>query len=61
VDDEGRRRFAAWLREYETAAAGYATCRYLETVGSGRPGSAAGRLVELHDRLTRCHDGLPLA
>lgn len=61
VDDEVRRRFAAWLREYEKASTGYATCQYLETVGTGSPRSAAGRLVELHDRLTRCHDALPLA
>jgi hypothetical protein len=61
ADDEQRQRFAAWLREYESASARYATCRYVETIGSGSPRSALRGLLELHDRLTRCDDALPLA
>jgi hypothetical protein len=61
LDDEARRRFASWLTEYEKASTGYATCRYVETVGTARPGGLAGRLVELHDRVTRCSETLPLA
>jgi hypothetical protein len=61
LDDEARRRFASWITEYEKASTGYATCRYLETIGTGRPGGLKSRLLELHDRVTRCSEPLPLA
>jgi hypothetical protein len=61
VDDGVRRRFAAWLGDYEQASRRHATCRYLETIGTGRATTTARRLVEVHDRLTRCHEALPLA
>jgi hypothetical protein len=35
--------------------------RFLETVGTGRPAEFAGKLLELHDRLTRSTESLPLA
>ncbi|MCB9832253.1 MAG: hypothetical protein H6807_07235 [Planctomycetes bacterium] len=56
-----QREFAAWLEDYEKGSADYATCRYLETLGEGRPAPDVARLIDLHDRLTRCHDPLPLA
>lgn len=61
LDDAVRRRFAAWVGAYETASQGYATCRYIETVGSGSPRGQNGKLIALHDRVTRCGDPLPLA
>lgn len=60
-DSEVQQHFATWLREYESVCMRYATCRYLETVGSGSPKGIAKQLVELHDRTTRCNDLLPLA
>jgi hypothetical protein len=60
-DEEARRRFAAWLSEYEKKSGAYATCRYLETIGVGRPAGFAGKLIELHDRMTRSAETLPLA
>lgn len=39
----------------------YATCRYLETVGGGSAKGGAKQLLELHDRVTRCSEALPLA
>lgn len=60
-DNEARRRFEDWLSGYERASGSWATCLYLETVGTGRPGRTAGRLVDLHDRMTRCDQPLPLA
>jgi hypothetical protein len=61
-DAYGEERFEAWLGEYEEASKGYATCRYLETVGKGGiVGSDDGDLVELHDRATRANQSLPLA
>ena len=56
-----RERFSKWLSEYEKTAAGYATCRYVETVGNGRATGDARHLQELHDRVTRCDEPLPLA
>jgi hypothetical protein len=58
---EQRARYAAWLREYETASRKFATCRYLETIGRGRPKRDLARLLDLHDRTTRCDLTLPLA
>ena len=61
TDDEVRQRFADWLGRYESVSSGYATCRYLETVGSARLTGTAKTLVTLHDRVTRAIEALPLA
>jgi hypothetical protein len=54
--------FEQWLAEYEAASRGYATCRYLETVGKGGiVGGDDGDLVDLHDRTSRASEPLPLA
>jgi hypothetical protein len=61
-DGPAQQRFEEWLHEYESASRGYATCRFLETVGKG--GLVGGEdhgLVELHDRATRADQSLPLA
>lgn len=55
-----QQRFATWLAGYERVSMGYATCRYLETVGSGSPLGGTAGLVELHDLSTRCSESLPL-
>lgn len=60
-DADQQRQYKAWLKEYELAASGYATCRYLETVGDGRTKNFARMSIELHDRITRCNENLPLA
>lgn len=60
-DDDARRRFAEWLSKYDSAAGRYATCRYLETVGTGQAAGAAKTLQQLHDHATRCEMPLPLA
>ena len=54
--------FAAWLAEYERISSKYATCKFLESVGKGAF-SAMGdtELVDLHDRMTRATQLLPLA
>jgi len=61
TDDVARQRFAAWVGQYELAARGYATCRYVETIGLDGPRSTIERLVALHDRITRSGEALPLA
>jgi hypothetical protein len=61
LDVQMQQRFASWLRQYEDRSLRYATCRYIETVGDGSPGQNAKKLLELHDRATRCNEPLPLA
>lgn len=41
---------SAWIEAYEAKAAGYAACRYLETLGTGQIHAELHDLVELHDR-----------
>ena len=62
-DPEVEQRFQEWLAEYQQASRGYATCKFLETVGkSGMVGDAVAEdLVALHDRETRAAESLPLA
>ena len=61
TDEAVRQRFTAWLNRYEQASRKYATCRFIETIGTGSVRGAAADLVTLHDRVTRCGEALPLA
>jgi hypothetical protein len=54
-------RFAAWLREYEQRSAGYATCQFIESIGSGLQKDEARAIVIEHDRTTKADSTLPLA
>jgi hypothetical protein len=54
-------RFAAWLREYEQRSAGYATCQFIESIGSGLQKDEARAIVIEHDRTTKAESALPLA
>jgi hypothetical protein len=47
-----------WVREYEAASLGFATCRYLKTFGKEH--STFG-IVSLHDEETKARSHLPLA
>lgn len=59
--DEQQQRFDAWYKKYLDRQAGYATCRLVETLGTGEIHPDARQIVELHDQLTRCDEVLPLA
>lgn len=61
TDPDLQARFDGWLREYEAASAGWATCEYVETIGAGHPDEHAAGLIALHDRVTRAGERLPLA
>ncbi len=56
-----RRRFEAWLEEYEARSAGFATCRFIESIGSNAVAEEARVVVQEHDRLSRAFTDLPLA
>lgn len=60
-EPELRARFDDWLDGYHQASARFATCRYLETLGSGSVMRSAEPIVALHDSATRCREPLPLA
>lgn len=61
-DPLDEQRFAEWLAEYEQLSTKHATCKYLETAGkAGMVGEGDASLVELHDRMSRATESLPLA
>lgn len=51
----------AWLERYDSVAAGFAACRFIESIGSGVSAPAARAVQQLHDELCRAHSDLPLA
>lgn len=58
-DPDAERRYREWQRRYEAAAEGYATCRLIETLGSGWSHPEVQRILPVHDERTRV--GRPLA
>jgi len=56
-----RQQFEQWVKGYDAACRGFATCRFLETVGSGSSLSLLEPVIRIHDNATRCQENLPLA
>lgn len=52
---------AAWIATYEKAAREYASCQFIESIGSGMTHPAAQTVQDLHDRLSRAMEPLPIA
>jgi hypothetical protein len=50
-----------WVTNYEAAAAGFAACEFMESVGSGVVHAELASVVKLHDDLCRANSGLPIA
>lgn len=50
-----------WIDTYTRTAAGYAACRYLETLGDGPTDPQAEAVRVLHDSLCQAESGLPIA
>jgi hypothetical protein len=50
VAAEHRARRASWVADYESRAARFAACRYVDSIGSGTVDPALAPVVELHDR-----------
>ncbi len=50
-----------WVENYEAAASGYASCRFLERVGADTVHPEAREVQQLHDRMCRAIEELPLA
>lgn len=51
----------AWLERYDRAAAGFAACRFIESIGKGASDPAAQAVKQSHDELSRAHSTLPIA
>jgi len=60
-DPDKLARRAEWVRRYEQCAGGYASCRYVETVGDGQPHAGVEAVRRLHDEMCRAGTGLQLA
>ncbi|MBL9088552.1 MAG: hypothetical protein JNM10_15545 [Planctomycetia bacterium] len=52
---------SAWVRRYEAAAKAFASCRWVETVGTGRSDARVEAVRRLHDELCRATSGLTTA
>jgi hypothetical protein len=50
-----------WIAGYETKAAGFAACRYVESIGSGVVDGRLKAVIDLHDRESRALSAAPLA
>lgn len=54
-------RLEKWQSEYTAKQARYATCRFLGTLGNECVHPEVARIIEVHDRITRCREPLDLA
>jgi hypothetical protein len=50
-----------WIEAYETKAQGYASCRFVEALGSDVVDSTAQAIQVIHDEFCRATSGLPIA
>jgi hypothetical protein len=51
----------AWIADYDRASERHASCRYLETLGTGRVDPVAEGVQQLHDVMCQAERDLPLA
>jgi hypothetical protein len=60
-DPDQQAAFSEWLQKYERASESKATCRFVETIGSGSVHRDVEPLMRLHDDKTKANTELPLA
>jgi hypothetical protein len=60
-DDHAAARFKKWEQEYLGAANGYATCHLVAQIGAIALTPEIAELITVHDDVSRCGSGLPLA
>ena len=50
-DDGGAEEaYGKWLKKYEEKTQGYATCRFVESIGQGDGSAALETIIDIHDR-----------
>ena len=60
-NEDQRVRFEQWQSDYTAKQSGYATCRFMGTVGNDHVHPEVARIIEVHDYVTRCEEPLELA
>lgn len=60
-DPTQERAYRKWEEAYHNATRGYATCKYIETIGADVPDPSLLGLIELHDQLSKATATDPLA
>ena len=50
-----------WVDKYELKSQKYASCKYIQTIGTGEECREAIRIQKLHDELSRANEELPIA
>ena len=60
-DESSQGKFERWVEDYRRASEKFATCEFVGTVGNGAASGVHAQIVELHDAMTRCGNGLGLA
>jgi len=58
---EAQRMTEDWVGTYTTKARQFSTCSFISAHGPQIQHPEIFQVVEVHDRITRCHEGLPLA
>lgn len=53
--------FTRWLEDYQRRSTGFATCRFIATIGDARPLPELAPLIALHDETTKARVALILA
>lgn len=61
VRSEQREKRQAWVQAYESAAASYAACRFIEALGSQTLHPKADKVRQLHDSLAQAVSGREIA
>ncbi len=61
VSPEVLPRRMEWIADYDARSREYASCRFVEELGAGRPDARAEAVRRLHDDACRAHSELPLA
>ncbi len=54
-------RYEKWQAEYAARQIPYATCRFLGALGDGRVHPEVARIIEVHNKSSRCQEALDLA
>lgn len=61
VQEAHRERRDRWIKDYESAAEGFASCQFLQSLGSKQIDPRARQVMELHDGLSQALSKKPIA
>ena len=61
LDARAEKHFQKWQAQYESFAAGWATCELVKKIGNGEVHPAVQPILSVHDRMTRVESKMKLA